>query len=138
MALSNDPVFAQTPKTAAFEHAAASQTSELDPGTVSPGTLLTAGSNGALVTSIVIHPEQTQTAEKHVLWIQLLGTGDWFIIKSTLMLAYTQADTDVQPIVTVIDKLDPNSAIRLAATDKLGVTHGINQQSMVVAEYLDY
>lgn len=138
MALSNDPVFPQTPKTAAVAFAAASQSTQMDPGSVAPTTLLTAGANGALVTSIVIHAEATVTAEKHVLWVRLLGAGSWFPIKSVALAAYTQATTDAQGSVTVVDKTAPDAAIRLAATDVLGVTHHVDQQSMVVAEYTDF
>ena len=138
MAVSNDPVFAQTPKTSAVEHAASSQSTQMDPGSVAPAALVTAGANGALVTSIIVHAEETQTAEKHVLWLQLLGTGSWYVKRSVVMPAYTQAATDAQASVTVVDKLDPNDAIRLAATDVLGVTHHVDQQSMVVAESMDY
>ena len=136
MALSNDPVFAQTPKTAGLENT--SFQTGMDPGAVTPATLVTAGANGALVTSVIIHAEQTVTAEKHVLWIQPLGTGDWFQVKTAVLAAYTQAVTDAQGSVVMVDKLDPNAAIRLAATDKLGVTNHVNQQSSVMAEYLDY
>ena len=138
MAVSNDPIFAQTPKTAAVAFAAATQSTQMDPSSVSPETLITAGTNGALVTSIVVHAEETQTAEKHVLWIQLLGAGSWYPVKSVVMAAYTQAATDAQGSVTPINKTNPNEAIRLAATDVLGVTHHVDQQSMVVAEYMDY
>ena len=138
MAVSNDPIFAQTPKTAAVAFAASSQSTQMDPGSVAPSTLVTAGSNGALVTSVIVHAEVTQTADKYVLWVQLLGAGNWYAIKSDFMPAYTQAATDAQASVTLVDKLDPNAAVRLAATDKLGVTHHVDLQSMVFAEYMDY
>jgi len=138
MAVSNDPVFAQTPKTAAIAFAAASQSTQMDPGSVAPTTLVTAGANGALVTSVIVLAEVTQTADKYVLWVRLLGAGSWYALKSDFMPAYTQAATDAQGSVTLIDKLDPNAAIRLAATDVLGVTHHVDLQSMVVAEYMDY
>lgn len=138
MAVSNDPVFAQTPKTAAVAFAAGSNTTQMDPGSVAPTTLLTAGADGALVTSITIVAEATQTADKHVLWVRLLGAGSWYALKSVVMPAYTQAATDEQGNVTMVDKLDPNAAIRLAGTDVLGVTHHVDLQSMVVAEYMDY
>ena len=59
MAVTATPVFPQTPKTAAIAFAAASQTTEMDPASVAPTTLVTAGANGALVTSIVILAEAT-------------------------------------------------------------------------------
>lgn len=138
MAVSNDPVFAQTPKTAGIAFAAGSQSTQMDPAAVAPVTLITAGTDGALVTSVVIVAESTQTADKHVLWVQLLGAGNWYAIKSVVMPAYTQAATDVQGGVTMIDKLDPNAAVRLAGGDVLGVTHHVDLQSMVFAEYMDY
>lgn len=138
MAVSNDPVFAQTPKTAGIAFAASSQSTQMDPGSVAPTTLVTAGADGALVTSVVVVAEVTQTADKHVLWVQPLGAGNWYAIKSVVMPAYTQAATDEQGNVTMIDKLDPNAAVRLAGTDVLGVTHHVDLQSMVYAEYMDY
>ena len=138
MAVSNNPVFAQTPKTAGIAFAAGSNSTQMDPASVAPTTLVTAGANGAIVTSVVIVAEATQTADKHVLWVQLQGAGSWYAIKSAVMPAYTQAATDAQGNVTMIDKLDPNAAVRLAATDKLGCTHHVDLQSMVFAEYMDY
>lgn len=138
MAVTATPVFPQTPKTAAIAFAAGSNSTQMDPATVAPTTLVTAGANGALVTSVVVVAEATQTADKHVLWVRLLGAGSWFAIKSGVMPAYTQAATDAQGNVTLIDKLDPNAAIRLAGTDVLGVTHHVDLQSMVSAEYMDY
>lgn len=138
MAVSNDPVFAQTPKTAGIAFGAGSNSTQMDPAAVAPTTLVTAGTDGALVTSVVVHAEGTVTAEKFVLWIQPLGTGNWYAVKSVVLAAYTQAATDAQGSVTIIDKLDPNEAIRLTGTDVLGVTHHVDQQSMVLAEYMDY
>ena len=138
MALSNDPVFAQTPKTAGISFGAGTQSTAMDPATVAPTVLLTAGADGALVTSIQAFAEVTVTAEKFVLWIQHGGTGDWLPIKEKLMAAYTMAVTTAQTPVTFVDRLDPNAAIRLQGTDKLGVTHHVDQQSMVVAEYTDF
>ncbi|MEQ8195462.1 MAG: hypothetical protein RIB59_13330 [Rhodospirillales bacterium] len=138
MALSNDPVFAQTPKTAGIAFGASSNSTQMDPATVAPVTLITAGTDGSLVTSIMVHAEGTVTAEKFVFWLQPGGAGSWYALASAVLAAYTQAATDAQGAVTVIDKTEPNAAIRLAANDKLGVTHHVDQQSMVAAEYIDY
>ncbi len=141
MALSNDPVFPQTPKTAGITFSAGSPTSQstqMDPATVAPTTLVTAGANGALVTGVIVTAEATVTAEKIVLWVQLLGTGNWYVLLSDVLAAYTQAATNKQRSTILVDKANSNAAIRLAATDRLGVTHHVDQQSMVFAEYTDF
>lgn len=137
-ALSNDPVFPQTPKTAGIAFGAASQSTVMDPATASPTELLTAGADGALVSSVEVTAEGTVTAEKFVLWVQPGGAGNWYVVKSGVLAAYTQATTDEQGNLTLINKTNPNEAIRLAASDKLGVTHHIDQQSLVFAEYTDF
>lgn len=138
MALSIDPVFPQTPKTAGITFAGSSQSTEMDPATVSPTTLLTAGTDGALVTSAVVTAESTVTAEKFVFWIQPGGTGNWYVLTTALLAAYTQAVTTLQGDIVVIQKANPDAALRLAASDKLGVTHQVDQQSMVFAEYTNF
>ncbi len=138
MALSPDPVFPQTPKTAGIAFAGASQSTEMDPATVAPTTLVTAGADGALVTGVVVTAEATVTVEKFVLWVQPLGTGNWYILDTAVLAAYTQAATNAQGSITLVDKNTPDAAIRLAGTDKLGVTHHVDQQSMVSAEYTDF
>lgn len=138
MPLSNDPVFAQTPKTVGIGFAASSESTEMDPATVAPTTLLTAGADGALVTSVKYFGEVTVTAQKVVLWIQPGGAGNWYIIEEGLQSAYSMAATTAQTPVTLVDKEAPDAAIRLAAGDKLGVTHHVDLQGMCVAEYIDY
>lgn len=138
MALSTTPVFAQAPKTNGITFAAASQTTVMEPATVSPTTLVTAGSDGAIVTSVKVFSEETTTAEKFVLWIQPLGTGNWYIINQATLAAHTEAVAAAQPDTPLVDKSIETDAIRLAATDKLGVTHHVDQQSMVVAEFTNF
>ena len=138
MALDGTPSFPQAPKTAGIAFAAASQSTVMDPATAAPTTLVTAGADGALVTSVVATAEATVTAEKFVLWVQPGGAGNWYVLTSALLAAYTQAATDAQGAVTLVDKALPDTAIRLAASDRLGVTHHVDQQSMVVAEYTDF
>ncbi len=138
MALSNDPVFPQTPKTAGIAFASASQSTEMDPATVAPTTLVTAGVNGALVTSIRYFGEVTVTAQKIVLWVQPGGSGDWYIVDEKLQAAYTMAATTAQTPVTFVNRATPNEAIRLAATDKLGITHHVDLQGIAYAEYTDF
>jgi len=138
MALTGTPVFPQGPKTAGISFAASSQSSEMDPGTVAPTTLLTAGSNGALVTSIRYFGEVTVTAQKVVLWVQPGGAGDWYIVDEKLQVAYTMATTTAQTPVTFVEKTNPDAAIRLAASDKLGITHHVDLQGIAYAEYTDF
>src|SRR5258706_10110420 len=125
----------QTPKTAGIKWAASSQSTVLDPATVAPTTLVTAGADGAIVTSVEVTASGTVTAEKHILWIQPGGSGNWYIRTSGLLAAYTQAVTTQQGNVILIDKTNPDSAIRLGANDKLGATHQVDQTSQVIAEY---
>ena len=134
----NKAVFPQTPKSAGIAFAAGSNSTQMDPGTVTPTTLVTAGANGALVTGVIAHAEATVTADKLVFWVQLADAGSWYAVKSVVLAAYTQAATDAQGSITAIDKEKPDAAIRLAATDVLGVTHHVDNQLMVLAEYMDY
>lgn len=138
MALTGTPVFPQTPKTAGISFAASSQSTEMDPGTVSPTVIVTAGSDGSLVTSLVYAAEVTSAAEKVVLWLQPGGAGNWYIVSVQLQVAYTMATTTVQVVLKFVDKTVPNEAIRLAASDKLGLTHHVDQQAMALAEYTDF
>ena len=138
MALSNDPVFPQTPKTGKAEFAASSENTSMDPGTVAPTTIVTAGADGAVVTSMVYHGEVTVTAQKIVLWVRLLGSGNWYVVDEFLQAAYTMATTTAQTKVTMVDKTDPNKAIRLAGTDVLGITHHVNLQGMAMSEWTDF
>ena len=138
MALSNEPVFPQTPKTGKAEFGASSEDTSMDPGTVSPTQICVAGADGAVVTSIVYAGEVTVTAQKIVLWIQLLGTGSWYIVSEHLQAAYTMATTTAQTLVTIVDKTDSDAAIRLAGTDKLGITHHVDLQGMAMSEWTDY
>ena len=138
MAVSTTPIFPQLPKTAGISFAAASQSTEMDPATVAPTTLLTAGSDGALVTSIRYFGEVTITAQKVVLWIRPGGAGNWYIVDEKLQAAYTMAATTAQTPVTFVDKTVPNEAIRLAASDVLGITHHVDLQGIAYAEYTDF
>ena len=138
MALSTNPIFPQTPKTAGIAFGGTSHSTQMDPATVAPTALVTAGADGALVTNVEITAEATVVVEKFVLWVQLLGAGNWYALKSVVLAAYTQAVGDEQGSVTLVNKTNPDEAIRLAGTDKLGVTHHVDQQSIVFAEYTDF
>ena len=139
MALTNDPVFAQIPKTSGVEFAASTHTSDMDPSTTTNRiVIVTAGSDGAIVTSLKYFGEVTVTAQKVCLWLQPLGTGDMFLLDEKLQAAYTMATTTAQDAVVFVDKTDPNTAIRLAGTDKLFMSHHVDLQGMGVAEFTNY
>jgi len=138
MALDNNPVFTQEPKTASIAFAAGSDSTQMDPATVAPTTLLTAGADGAIVTSVKAFAEVSVTAEKFVLWIRHLGAGNWYPVNNVLMSAYTMAGTTAQGDTLLVDKDIETQHIRLQATDVLGVTHHVDQQTMITAEFTDY
>ncbi|MDJ0950924.1 MAG: hypothetical protein QNJ94_18590 [Alphaproteobacteria bacterium] len=138
MALDNRAVFPQEPKTAGISFAGSSQSTQMDPATVAPTTLLTAGSDGALVTRVEVTAEGTVTAEKVVLWVQPGGSGNWYARTSAVLAAYTQAATDAQGSILLVDPEKPDTYLALAAGDVVGITHHVDQQSMVFAEYRDY
>ena len=110
----------------------------MDPATVAPTELLQAGSEGAVVTDVRVFSEVTTTAEKFVLWVQPGGTGNWYPIRQGLLAAYTMAATTAQDPLKLVDQNDDTDHIRLNASDKLGVTHHVDQQTAVVAQWTDY
>lgn len=142
MALSNDPIFAQTPKTAGVELLTSTATSDEDVSTTTNRLLLmTAGTDGSLVTSLKYFGDTTSvniTAQSVNLWLQPLGTGDMYLLDSKVQAAYTAATTTAQTAVTFVDKTDPNAAIRLAGTDKLFISHSVDLIGHASCEYVDY
>src|SRR5689334_22446753 len=122
MALSNTPVFVQTPQ-AAFVKVTAANTALDGTGTIP--TLLTAGANGSLVTSLVARCQASVTASDLRLFLSLDGGTTWAMMDEKLMGAYTVAQTTAQTAVTFVDKTNPDAAIRLPASAKLGVTSGV-------------
>jgi hypothetical protein len=137
MALSNNPVFSQTPQ-AAFAKVTSANTN-LD-GTGAISTLLTAGANGTLVTSLRALCQATVTATACRLFLSLDGGTTWAMLDEKLMGAYTVAQTTAQTVVTFVDKTNPDAAIRLPALAKLGVTIGVALAGGIAfsAEYADF
>ena len=134
MAVNNDPVFAKTPKHAAAAVSAAN--TNLDgSGTVT--TLLTAGADGAIVTSLQCWATATSTAKRCNLFISTDGGTSWKLHDSGLMAAYTVANTTVQSPVTFVDKLDPNDAVIIPANAKIGCTVMVAEAVVFTAEYSD-
>lgn len=134
MAVNNDPVFGKTPKHAAVAVSAAN--TNLD-GTGTITTLLTAGADGAIVTSLKCWATATSSAKRCNVFVSTDGGSTWKLHESALMAAYTVANTTVQTPVTFVDKTDPNAAIVLPANAKLGVTIMVAEAVVFAAEYQD-
>jgi hypothetical protein len=134
MAVNNDPVFGKTPKHAAVAVSAAN--TNLD-GTGTITTLLTAGADGAIVTSLKCWATATGTAKRCNVFASTDGGTTWKLHESQLMAAYTVANTTVQTPVTFVDKTDPNAAIVLPANAKIGVTIMVAEAVVFAAEYQD-
>jgi hypothetical protein len=134
MAVNNDPVFAKTPKHSAVAVSAAN-TSLDGSGTIT--TLLTAGVDGAIVTSLKCWGTATSTAKRCNLFLSTDGGTTWKLHESALMTAYTVANTTVQTPVTFVDKSNPDAAIVLPASAKVGVTVQVAEAVVFTAEYSD-
>ena len=131
--------FAQTPKTLT----AAISTPLGGPITESPtGTkpIVTAGPNGAVVTSISAMPRATATASSLVLFL-VKASGDTSVrpIDSVLMPAYTQAATTAIP-VTSFSSISNDNPMRLEAGDKLYVgAQAVSSAEIVfTAKWMDF
>jgi len=142
MAANNNPIFAQTPKTAGVELLTSTATSDEDvSSTTNRVQLLVAGSNGSLITSMIYFGDTTSvniTAQSVNVWLQPGGTGDMYLLETKAQVAYTAATTTAQTPLVLVDKLDPNDAIRLAASDKIFIAHSVDLIGHCVAEYMDY
>ena len=134
MAVNNDPVFAKTPK-----HAAAAVTTAntaLD-GSGTIATLLMAGVDGAIVTSLKCWATATSTAKRCNIFISTDGGTTWKLHDSGLMAAYTVANATVQAPVTFVDKSNPDAAIVLPASAKIGIAIHVAEAVVFTAEYSD-
>lgn len=135
MTLKNDPVFAQIPAVGQATVSAAN--TGLDgSGTITE--LLTAGADGAIVTSLKAFATVTSTAKRLNLFISTDAGTTWKLFDSALMEAYTVANTTAQTAIVFIDKADPNAAVRLPASAKLGVSIMVAEAVQFVSEYTDY
>lgn len=129
--------FAQTPKTAtAVVTGAAVITNDTPTNTVE---LLTAGADGAIVTSLWAMPRATATASSLVLFLSKDNGTTKRLIDSELMAAYTMATTTAIP-ETKFANVSESTPIRLEAGDKLFVGSQVALAAGVVfrAEYMEY
>ena len=130
--------FAQTPQTATavVTGAAGTITGDSPTNTVE---LLTAGSDGAILTRLTAIPRATVTASSLCLWISKDGGTTKRLIDSELMAAFTVATTTAiaETAFTLYTETTP---LRLAAGDKLYVGSQVALASGIVfkAEYTDF
>lgn len=130
--------FAQTPKTATAVcvAATASITTDAPTNTVE---LLTAGSEGAILTRLTAIPRATVTANSLVLFLSKDGGTTKRLIDSELMGAFTVAATTAIP-ETVFGNFTEATPLRLEAGDSLYVGTQVALATGVVfrAEYMEY
>lgn len=135
--LTFDAPFAQISKTAtAVATLAASVTTDSPTNTIE---LLTAGTDGALVTSLSAMPRGTVTAASLVLFLSKDGGTTKRLLDSKLMGAHTIAATTAIP-VTAFDLISAATPLRLEAGDKLYVGSQVALAAGIVfsAQWMDY
>lgn len=129
--------FAQTLKTAtAVATAAATITNDTPANTVE---LLTAGTEGAILTRLTAIPRATVTAASLVLFISSDAGTTKRLVDSVLMAAQTIATTTAVSKTSFADYSE-SSPLRLAAGDKLYVGSQVALAGGIVfkAEYMDF
>lgn len=109
--------FAQTPKTATAVCTAAATLTDTPANSV---LLVTAGADGAIVTSIWAIPRATVTAASLVLFLSKDGGTTQRLVDSELMAAHTVAATTAIP-ETKFGNVSETTPLRLEAGDKLYV-----------------
>ena len=129
--------FAQTPKTATAVCTLAATVANDAPTTTVE--LMTAGSDGAIMTGLSAFPRATVTASSLVLFISKDGGTTKRLIDSELMAAYTMATTTAIP-ETKFANISETTPLRLEAGDKLYVGSQVALASGIVfkAEWTDF
>ena len=131
MALTFTAPFAQVPKTSTAVVTAAG-TFDTDTPT-NTSLIVTAGSDGCIVTSLAAMPRATATASKLMLFLSKdSGTTKRFI-DSVLMAAYTSNTTTATP-VTIFSSISEGAPLRLEAGDQLYVSSAVALASGIVFE----
>lgn len=130
--------FAQTPKTA--EAVATAAVGNL--GTDAPTNtvlLMTAGTDGCILTRLWAMPRATVAASSLVLFISRDAGTTQRLIDSELMAAYTLATTTAIP-ETAFSNYSENTPLRLAAGDRLYVGSQVALSAGIVfkVEYTDF
>jgi hypothetical protein len=101
--------------------------------------LVTAGSDGAILTRLTAIPRATVTASSLVLFISKDGGTTQRLIDSELMSAYTMATTTAVP-ETVFAFYNESSPLRLEAGDRIYVGSQVALAGGIVfrAEFTDF
>jgi hypothetical protein len=128
--------FAQTPKTATAVCTAAATLTDTPSNTV---LLVTAGSDGAILTRLTAIPRATVTASSLVIFISKDGGTTQRLIDSELMSAYTMATTTAVP-ETVVPFYSEAAPLRLEAGDRIYVGSQVALAGGIVfrAEFTDF
>jgi hypothetical protein len=136
MALTYTAPFAQTPKTATAVVTGAATLTDTPANAV---LLLTAGTDGAILTRLTAMPRATVTASSLVLFISKDNGTTQRLIDSELMAAHTVAATTAIP-ETVFANYSESSPLRLQAGDRLYVGSQVALAGGVVfrAEHTDF
>lgn len=130
--------FAQTPKTATAVVTAAQASLDGNSPT-NTVLLLTAGSDGALLTRLSAIPRATVTASSLRLWLSKDEGTTKHLIDSVLMAAHTVATTTAIP-VTAFARYSEDAPLRLEASAQLYVGSAVALSGGIVfeAEYTDF
>lgn len=139
MPMTNTAPFAQTPKvlTAAVTAAIAGLGTDAVTGLQ---LLLTAGANGAIVSSVSAMPRSTVTASSLVLFlVKNSAPAVYRLIDSVLMNAYTLSATTAIP-VTTFALISDATPMRLESGDKLYVGSQVALPAGIVfsCRWMDY
>jgi hypothetical protein len=129
--------FAQTPQMAAAVCTAAATYADSAP--TNTQLLLTAGSDGAILTRLTARPRATVTATNLLLWLSLDGGTTKLLVDSALMSAQTLATTTAISKTNFADYSE-SAPMRLPAGAKLYVGAAVALASGIVfaAEYTDF
>ena len=137
MAITNTAAFAQTSKTGAAAVTGAAVTTTNTPSNTVK--LVTAGTDGAIVTSISALPRATVTASGIYLFISKDSGSTKELSDSILMAAHTVAAATAIP-VSQFEEITETTPFRLEAGDELYVGSGVALASGIVfkAEWTDF
>jgi hypothetical protein len=128
--------FAQTPKTATAVVTGVATLTDTPANTV---LLVTAGSDGAILTRLSAIPRATVTASSLVVFLSKDGGTTQRLLDSELMAAYTMATTTAIPetVFTLYNEVTP---LRLEAGDRLYVGSQVALAGGIVfrAEFSNY